>query len=84
MVIRMEYTLLRRAAESAEGLILHDTAEIQAFQLLLNKGLVAGRHHTPEDRPAYAVIHCLTPDGRAMLSLTEYVARARLKASIQN
>ncbi len=80
----MQYKLLRRAAVSPEALVLRDDSEIQAFHVLLSKGLVAGLLHRPEGQPMYAVIHCVTPDGRALLSLTEFVARARLRALLEN
>ncbi len=80
----MQYKLLQRAAASSGALILRDDPDIQAFDVLLSKGLIAGLLHRPEGQPMYAVIHCVTPDGRALLSLTEFVARARLKALPEN
>lgn len=79
----MEYTLLKRAAQAPGALFLHEPAEIDAFRVLLKRGLVAGEIHSPSGKTEYAVIHCLTPDGRALLALQEFVARERLKSSLK-
>lgn len=66
---------MQRAAEAPEGLILRDPVEIAVFEELVKRDLIKGAVHRPVGKPAYAVVHCLTPDGRALLALRDYAAR---------
>lgn len=79
MLGAMDYTILRKAAGSDAALFLYEPSEIAACTDLLNKELVSGAVHRPLDGVEYAVIYCATPDGRALLALSEATARILLK-----
>ena len=71
----MRYSILQRAADTPEGLILLGPIEIAVFEELVKRDLIKGAVHRPVGKPAYAVVHCLTPDGRALLAFREFSAR---------
>lgn len=75
----MYYTMLKKAAESEAALFFYEAAEIATCDELLEKELVSGAVHRGPDGAGYAVIYCATPDGRALLALSETTARLRLK-----
>jgi len=77
----MQYDILYQAAQSPDGLFLHTPAEIAVFQSLQQKELVSGSVHKPRLQPPYAVVHCVTPDGRALLALLDYLDRRRAVSS---
>lgn len=77
----MLYDILYQAAQSPDGLFLHAPAEIAVFQSLQQKELVTGSVHRPRLQPPYAVVHCVTPDGRALLALLAFLDRKRASGS---
>ncbi|RYF02389.1 MAG: hypothetical protein EOO32_00260 [Comamonadaceae bacterium] len=80
----MDYTILEKAARTPDGLFLYDPAEIEVFQSLLERDLIKGSLHRPRLEAPYAVVHCLTPDGRAFLALRDYVARVSSPAPLSS
>ena len=80
----MDYAILERAAGSPDGLFLHNPAEIAVFHSLVEQGLIKGHVYRPRAQAPYAVVHCLTPDGRALLALRDYTARASAPAPLSS
>ncbi len=71
----MDFPLLHAAA-ARQPLFLHRPDEVRAFEDMRSKGLVAGTVRGDAHGRPCAVLYCLTPDGRALLAMTRFMATA--------
>lgn len=55
-------------------MVLRDPQEVALFKSLHEKGLVSGEFYTTSSGENGAAVHGLTPDGRALLALQDYVS----------